>query len=1164
MPIKAVDVPVNFIIHRGDAKDPGPDQSMTPAETAGAWINSGDETIYPQRGAAENVATIHYHRPDGDYGDPASSDFNDFWGLHVWNGAANPNPGWTDPVRWEALDIFGPIFRVDLVEGAPELAHIVHRGDEKDPGPDQFLVFEPWGYEVWQLQAAEPDTPNEPQFVYPLLGAQGANPGNINQQSAYWVDENTIAWAAAADPGLTYALHFAPQGGLAATDTGITGGASIALTPGSLSETAKAKFPHLANLPALTIAESDRPLIPEILKGQIAVSAVNGHGLSVDATGLQIPGVLDDLYTYDGELGVSWISGAPTVRLWAPTAKSVKLHLFDTSTSAQAALVLDMTPGEQGTWSTTGDGSWKDKFYLFEVEVYVHSTGQVEHNLVTDPYSFSLAQNSTRSQLVDLTDPALMPAGWGDLSKPALDTPEDISIYEIHVRDFSANDPTVPDELKGTYTAFTLPDTNGVAHLKALQKAGLTHLHLLPVFDIATIEENRAAWQAPDPAELATFPPDSDQQQASVTATEDLDGFNWGYDPFHYTTPEGSYSTNPDGATRIVEFREMVQTLNEMGLRVVMDVVYNHTNAAGQDEKSVLDRIVPGYYHRLDDKGQVETSTCCQNTASEHAMMEKLMVDSLVTWATEYKIDAFRFDLMGHHMVSNMEKVRAALDDLSLDSDGVDGESIYLYGEGWNFGEVADNARGVNATQLNLGGQGIGTFSDRLRDAVRGGSPFDSGEDLIRRQGFANGLFYDPNALNSGLQAELDALLLSADQIRVGMAGNLADYAFTDRNGNWVTGAEVDYNGQPTGYTQDPQEDITYISKHDNQTLYDNNVYKIPAGIDMADRVRIQNVGLATVLLGQGVPFMHAGSDMLRSKSLDRDSFNSGDRFNRLDFTYQENNFGVGLPVAGKNQDNWDIMEPLLASPALKPGTGDITQMADLFQELLEMRYSSELFRLETAEAIQARAQFHNTGPDQTPGLIVMSLSDDVDPDMDRDHESIVVAINANDEAQSIAVGALSGRDLHLHPVQMNSVDPVVQNAAFDPDNGMLSVPARTAAVFVELAPPTERIGYLVGDVQALVDAGVLNRGQGNSLIAKLENAIKDINKGKTTAACNKLGAFINQVEAFIQAGTLTAGQGQPLMDTAASITSQVCDSSDTAVTAAASPVYTLHLPCIQ
>ncbi len=255
-----------------------------------------------------------------------------------------------------------------------------------------------------------------------------------------------------------------------------------------------------------------------------------------------------------------------------------------------------------GVWMISGEKSWKNKFYLYDVEVYVHSTGLVEHNLVTDPYSLSLAMNSTRSQIVDLRDAALKPSGWNYLKKPPLAAPEDISIYELHLRDFSASDPLVPDSLKGTYKAFTLRNSYGIRHLKALMTAGLTHLHLLPAFDIATINENKAEWQSPDPAVLATYPPDSDQQQAAVSAVADLDGFNWGYDPFHYTVPEGCYSTNPDGATRILEFRQMVQALNRLGLRVVMDVVYNHTNAVGQAQKSVLDRIVPGYYHRLNDK----------------------------------------------------------------------------------------------------------------------------------------------------------------------------------------------------------------------------------------------------------------------------------------------------------------------------------------------------------------------------------------------------------------------------------------------------------------------------------------------------------------------------------------------------------------------------------
>ena len=284
------------------------------------------------------------------------------------------------------------------------------------------------------------------------------------------------------------------------------------------------------------------------------------------------------------------------------------------------------------------------------------------------------------------------------------------------MRDFSITDETVPAGHRGTYLAFTDDRSDGMRHLRRLADSGLNTLHLLPSNDIATIEEDRSKQQEPQ-CDLRSFPPDSEAQQACLEPIRDTDGFNWGYDPLHYTTPEGSYSTRPDGPARTREFREMVQAVNRAGLRVVMDVVYNHTPAAGQDPKSILDRIVPGYYHRLTLTGSVETSTCCSNTATEHRMMEKLMVDSVVTWAREYKVDGFRFDLMGHHSKANMLEVRRALDKL--------GRDIYVYGEGWNFGEVANDARFVQATQLNMAGTGIGTFSDRLRDAVRGGGPFD-------------------------------------------------------------------------------------------------------------------------------------------------------------------------------------------------------------------------------------------------------------------------------------------------------------------------------------------------------------------------------------------------------------------------------------------------------
>ena len=439
--------------------------------------------------------------------------------------------------------------------------------------------------------------------------------------------------------------------------------------------------------------------------------------------------------------------------------------------------------------------------------------------------------------------------------------------------------------------------------LRDLARSGMSMLHLLPTNDIATIEEDRARQQQP-PCDLPSFPPESSEQQACVTQVAGTDGFNWGYDPLHYTTPEGSYATDPDGPARTLQFRQMVKGINRAGLRVVMDVVYNHTPAAGQDPKSILDRIVPGYYQRLDPAtGAVETSTCCSNTATEHLMMGKLLIDSVLTWATQYKVDGFRFDLMGHQPKALMVELRRDLNALTRRRDGVDGRRIYLYGEGWNFGEVADNARFVQASQLNLAGTGIGTFSDRLRDAVRGGSPFDADP---RIQGFANGLFTDPNASPAnGTPAEQRTRLLHyQDLIKLGLAGNLRDYTFVDSAGQTVKGSDVDYNGQPAGYAADPGETITYVDAHDNETLFDALQLKLPPATAMADRVRMNTVALATTALGQSPSFWHAGNDLLRSKSLDRNSYDSGDWFNRIDWSGRESTFGSGLPPARTTRTN--------------------------------------------------------------------------------------------------------------------------------------------------------------------------------------------------------------------------------------------------------------------
>jgi pullulanase len=880
------------------------------------------------------------------------------------------------------------------------------------------------------------------------VGGASLSAANLRERRAHWVLGNTILWDDI-NPDNYYQLLYSPDASMELTLFGLQGDyQSINL---DIAESIPAdvldKFPHLEGKTALTIRESDMPLVSDILKGQFAVANYDPSDNLVNISGLQIAGALDDLYTYDGDLGVTWdVNGIPSITLWAPTARNVTLQLFADSNARTEPTLYPMSyNAEQGTWRIVGQPAWRGQFYLFDVEVFVPTEMAVLNNQVTDPYSVSLATNSLRSQIVDLNDPMLQPEGWDALMKPDnFGAPEDITIYELHVRDFSAYDDTVPEEMRGTYMAFTVPDASGVQHLQGLVDAGLTHLHLLPTFDIATINENRNRWFEPDPTELASFAPDSEEQQAEIDPLRDLDGFNWGYDPYHWNVPEGSYSTNADGTTRIVEYRQMVQALNQMGLNVVQDVVYNHTNGVGQSSRSVLDKIVPGYYYRLDDKGTVYTSTCCPNTATEHNMMRRLMIDSIVFHATQYKVDGFRFDLMGHHMLEDMRQVRQALDALTLEEHGVDGKRIYVYGEGWNFGEVQDNARGINATQLNIAGTGIGVFNDRLRDAVRGGSPF--GGQL--EQGLATLQYTAPNGL-ADINANLAEVLLHADHVRVGLAGNLADFTFTDRNGDEVNTTQVMYGDAPSGYTGDPQENIIYVSKHDNETLYDEIAYKAPRDTTMADRIRMQNLGLAYVMYSQGVPFFHAGSDMLRSKSMDRNSYNSGDWFNRLDFTYQTNNFGVGLPPAGDNSAQWDLMRPLLADESLQASEADILANVNSFRDMLRVRYSTPLFRLQTADEIMQRLTFHNTGAEQVPGVIVMHIADTVGDDLDPAHDAVVVVFNATPDELTFTVDALAGQAFALHPALADGSDAVLASASYDSESGTFTVPAISAAVYV-------------------------------------------------------------------------------------------------------------------
>ncbi|MDO5735586.1 MAG: pullulanase-type alpha-1,6-glucosidase [Propionibacteriaceae bacterium] len=896
-----------------------------------------------------------------------------------------------------------------------------------------------------------------------LLTIDVANPPlvGVGQAWAQWLTPEVIAWPKSLVPGdlsaMTWALHHDPIGGVTVAET-VTGGERIALAyGGNLPADLVAKFPHLKDYVALTVP-ANAP-VAQALTGELVVSAADGDVLR-SATSVQIAPVLDALYgdaVKDVDLGPVWSGTTPTLRVWAPTAKDVALHRWPAS-GAGDPVAVDATKNADGTWSVTGDATWKDAQYLWSIDVYVPSADKVVTNDVTDPYSLGLTLNSTRSVIVDLDDPALAPQQWRDTPAPTVRNDSSRAIWELHVRDFSVADESVPEAERGTYKAFTRADSTGMKHLAKLAEAGIDTVHLLPTFDIATIEEDRTKQAVPDiPADAG---PASEAQQAAVSAVADEDAYNWGYDPLHWSTPEGSYATdaNQSGGKRSYEFREMVGALHGTGLQVVLDKVYNHTASSGQSAKSVLDRVVPGYYHRLSPSGTIETSTCCENIATENVVAQKMMVDSVVTWARDYHVDGFRFDLMGHHSRASMEAVRAALDGLTMATDGVDGSAIYLYGEGWNFGEVADNARFLQATQGQLDGTGIGAFNDRLRDAVHGGGPFD--DDHRVNQGLGTGLYTDPNGLSTQTPAEqLATLKRTSDLVRLGMAGNLKDYAFTASDGTVKKGSEFDYNGQPAGYASTPQESVNYVDAHDNETLYDLAVMKLPVGTSMADRVRMNTISLASVALGQSPSFWHAGTEILRSKSLDRDSYNSGDHFNAMDWTLESSTYGTGLPVKEKNGEKWPIMKPLLENPALTPDKAAMEQSLAQSLDLLRLRKSTPLLSLGTSELVKERVTFPGAGKDQVPGLVLMAVDDragEFAVDIDEALDGALVAINATPEVITTKVPELAGRQFSLSAVQADGADDVVKSTTWVAADGTLSIPARTAALLVEKAAVIE------------------------------------------------------------------------------------------------------------
>ncbi|BEU01480.1 pullulanase [Agarivorans sp. OAG1] len=1020
---------------------------------------------------------VYYRLDNAKASNQSLEEYYQGWTIHGWNDAScngwgdgsdgDATGGWDAGMAYTGInETYGAYWVIDAYH-AGECINMIPRNLEQG-GQTGDLRFYYTDYKHGLIKAGDDNVYVDTDYTevnQPPVGIVGA--------SAHWVRDNLILWDA---NGSQFKLYHSANAGISVNveDKTIEGGEALELNITEMPADVKAQFPHLAHLQAY---ELNAEQAAEVIKGQLVAAAYNQDEEVVAATLLQIPGALDDLYwenAKDEPLGAVIQDGLTTFRLWAPTAKDVNLALYDEDLSAhadQGFVAMEFDPAT-GIWSSEAMPNMVDVFYRYQVEVYHPNSQRIETLMVTDPYSLSLSANSTHSQVVDLqNDSELFPNGWDSIVPPTIDSPTDYVLYETQVRDFSFADEDGNPEYTGKYLAFTDEERASYKHLMQLRDRGLNNVHLLPVFDIATVDEvnrvdidgtigelcelNANAGVCEDGTDKSAViedvlqayvdeNPATEKVQALVNDLRQYDSFNWGYDPFHFNVPEGSYATDAHGKQRILEFRQMVKHLHQQDMRVIMDVVYNHTHGSGpSNDKSVLDKIVPGYYQRLTiDTGVVENSTCCDNTATEHKMMGKLMVDSLIVWARDYQIDGFRFDLMGHQPKDLMIEALEEVQKVSPDN--------YFYGEGWTFGEVQDDARFVQANQLNMAGTGIGTFSDRLRDGIRGGSPFDDGEQLRKQQGFANAVL--ANELNADTPDSTynETWMYNADLIRVGMAGNLADFQFVDRNGDRIKGSELLYGGdeQPAGYTESAQENISYVSKHDNQTLWDINQYKLAEELTPEQRARMQTVALSTVMTGQGIPFIHMGSELLRSKSMERDSYDSGDWYNRVDFTAQDNNWNKGLPMKHIDGANYDVIKKIIANPETQAEPQHIEDAKLRFFDLMEMRTSSTLFRMNAKQDIMARIDFHNTGVDQIPGVIVQSIDNGIHSgaDLDSNYDAIVVMVNATAETQQISINNAQG--FELHPVQQRSTDLVVKDAEFA--DGTFEVPAMTTAVFVQ------------------------------------------------------------------------------------------------------------------
>lgn len=523
-----------------------------------------------------------------------------------------------------------------------------------------------------------------------------------------------------------------------------------------------------------------------------------------------------DKSAYSGnDLGASYSKKATTFKVWSPNAASVRVNIFehgsdnegDAGSIMSRAMSLDKTTG---VWSVTINGDLLNKYYTYSV---THGKTTKE---TADVYAKACGVNGQRSMVVDLS--TTNPDGWENDKHVLVQNQTDASVWEISVADFSSSESSgVSEANRGKYLAFTEEGTtvNGVQGASStcvdyLKKLGVKYVQIMPFYDFGSVDESKNI----------------------------MDQYNWGYDPVNYNCPEGSYSTNPKkGEVRIKECKQMIQALHNAGIGVIMDVVYNHTYTSD----SWLQRTVPNYYYRMNNDGTFSNGSGCSNdTASEHLMFRKYMIDSVTYWASEYHIDGFRFDLMGLHDVTTMNSIRTALDNLYADGSG---SQILMYGEAWDMATNCDEGT-VLASQKNLKqlSERIGAFDDTIRDAIKGST------------GGTDGAFVQEGSRRANL--------------KTGIAGQ---------------------SDTTTGWANVPSQCVTYASCHDNICLYDKLVGSV-YGADgkyrkrYEDLVAMNKLSAAIVITSQGIPFSLGGEEFCRSKDGDENSYASSRKENMLDW----------------------------------------------------------------------------------------------------------------------------------------------------------------------------------------------------------------------------------------------------------------------------------------